>query len=186
MNIKIQAKNYTLSKNETDALTKKIEHGLNRFVDKNEDVNVKVIGIKNQIRAEVAVVYMGYKIHSEYVTNDSILTAIDKCVDILDKQIARYKTKIHKSVHKSQSLRNADAGDEFVAGDVGNDNDNDNAEIVKVENYQMKLMSVDEAILQMRLMDFKFFIFRNQKNGEACVVYLRDDGNIGLIEPEIE
>lgn len=181
MNVKIQAKNYTLSKNETDALTKKLEHGLNRFVDKNEDVNVKVIGIKNhQIRAEVSVVYMGYKIHSEYVTNDSILTAIDKCVDILDKQIARYKTKIHKSLHKSQSLRNAETEEEVIEGD------NDSVEIVKVENYQMKLMNIEEAILQMRLMDFKFFIFRNQKNGEACVVYQRDDGNIGLIEPEIE
>jgi putative sigma-54 modulation protein len=45
-------------------------------------------------------------------------------------------------------------------------------------------MSLDEAILQMDLMNSKFFVFQNAKDRAINVVYRRDDGNLGLIEAQ--
>ena len=45
------------------------------------------------------------------------------------------------------------------------------------------VMDVEEAILQMNLLDHEFFMFRNGDTGEVNVVYRRKDGNYGLLEP---
>jgi putative sigma-54 modulation protein len=44
-------------------------------------------------------------------------------------------------------------------------------------------MAIDEAIMQMNLMDNDFLVFRNDTNDEINVIYRRKDGNYGLIEP---
>ena len=49
--------------------------------------------------------------------------------------------------------------------------------------FSVKPMDVEEAILQMVLLDHKFFMFRNIKTNEINVVYCRKDGNYGLLEP---
>jgi putative sigma-54 modulation protein len=47
----------------------------------------------------------------------------------------------------------------------------------------MKPMSPDEAAMQMELLDKAFFVFSNHTTGEINVIYRRNDGNFGLIEP---
>ena len=44
-------------------------------------------------------------------------------------------------------------------------------------------MSVDEAITQMELLDHKFYLFKNEENNRISVVYKRDNGGYGLLEP---
>ena len=46
-------------------------------------------------------------------------------------------------------------------------------------------MTVDEAILQMNLLEHEFFMFRNDETEEINVVYKRKNGDYGLIEPEV-
>ena len=49
----------------------------------------------------------------------------------------------------------------------------------------MKPMSVEEAILEMNLLNHEFFVFRNQDDGDNfAVVYRRNNGGYGVIEPE--
>lgn len=45
-------------------------------------------------------------------------------------------------------------------------------------------MSVDEAILQMNLLDHTFFMFKNADTGAVNVVYKRDEGNYAVLVPE--
>jgi putative sigma-54 modulation protein len=54
--------------------------------------------------------------------------------------------------------------------------------VVKSTKFQAKPMSVDEALLQMDLLDARFFVFQNADDRAINVVYRRDDGNFGLIE----
>jgi putative sigma-54 modulation protein len=54
--------------------------------------------------------------------------------------------------------------------------------VVKSTQFQAKPMSVDEAILQLELLDEIFYVFQNAKDGTINVVYKRDDGSFGLIE----
>ena len=65
-------------------------------------------------------------------------------------------------------------------------NDADNSEeypVVKTKRFAVKPMDVQEAIMQMNLINHEFFVFRDAKSDEVNVVYRRKDGNYGLIEP---
>jgi putative sigma-54 modulation protein len=48
----------------------------------------------------------------------------------------------------------------------------------------MKPLSPDEAALQMNLLGHNFFVFRNARTEEVNVLYRRQDGDYGLIEPQ--
>jgi putative sigma-54 modulation protein len=54
--------------------------------------------------------------------------------------------------------------------------------VVKSSKFQAKPMTVDEAILQLELLDARFYVFQNAADRGINVVYRRDDGNFGLIE----
>ena len=53
---------------------------------------------------------------------------------------------------------------------------------MKSTEFQAKPMSLDEAILQLDLLDARFYVFQNAKDRAMNIVYRRDDGNFGLIE----
>ena len=55
--------------------------------------------------------------------------------------------------------------------------------IVISKQIPAKPMDIEEAIMQMDLMNKNFFVFRNAENSEINVVYKRDDGKVGIIEP---
>ena len=56
-----------------------------------------------------------------------------------------------------------------------------NLSIIKTKRFDMKPIDVDEAILQMELLDHQFFVFKNITDNTVQVVYKRNDGNYGLI-----
>ena len=58
----------------------------------------------------------------------------------------------------------------------------DEPKIVITKSLPAKPMDIEEAIMQMDLMNKNFFVFRNAENSEINVVYKRDDGKVGLIE----
>ena len=58
--------------------------------------------------------------------------------------------------------------------------------VVKTKRFPVKPMEVDEAILQMNMLDHQFFMFRNESSGEINVVYRRKNGDYGLLEPDAE
>ena len=62
----------------------------------------------------------------------------------------------------------------------------DDYKVVKTNRFPVKPMEVEEAILQMNMLDHTFFVFRNAESGEINVVYKLHDGNYALIEPEEE
>ena len=55
--------------------------------------------------------------------------------------------------------------------------------IIRNKSYDIKPMSIDEASMQMDLLDRNFFVFTNASSGDINVLYKRTDGNFGLIEP---
>lgn len=103
-------------------------------------------------------------------------TAIDAVVDKLERQIKRYK---EKNVAKK---RRAQAMDEQVSTSTSPEE----PQVVRVKRFPVPPMSEEEAIDQMELLGHSFFVFHNQTNGKLNVVYKRDDGNYGVLEPEVE
>ena len=54
--------------------------------------------------------------------------------------------------------------------------------VVKTKKFQLEPMNVDEAVMQMELLQHNFFVFLNMENDSVNVVYRRQDGNYGLLE----
>jgi len=75
----------------------------------------------------------------------------------------------------------AAAGEPELA--TGGDNNHDEPRVVKSKQFALKPMSVDEATLQLELIGHSFFVFTNAETNDTNVVYRRNDGHYGLIEP---
>ena len=100
--------------------------------------------------------------------------AIDEAVSVIDRRLRKNKTRLAKNLRADALVPEVPA--EF---DVAEDPD---FEVVRTKRFIVKPMSVDEAILQMNLLDHTFYVFRNVDDGEICVVYRRTHGGYGLIE----
>ena len=62
----------------------------------------------------------------------------------------------------------------------------DDLTVIRTKNIDLRPESVDEAILNMNRVGHKFYMFLNADNGKICVVYVRNDGGYGLLEPDID
>ena len=164
-------------------IEKKLTQRLKKYSHNNQEQNVtvRVSEKKPRIRVNLETVYLSYRINAEaeVPSGEGILGGVDKCLDILDRQFDKYRTKIYRSVHKNKNLDKTDFAEiDFPADDY----DEGRRKIIKVEDYELKPMSIDEAILQLEVLGYKFLFFYNTETGSPGVVYNRDDGNIGLIE----
>lgn len=126
---------------------------------------------KYRHKAEVLLKAGGVMIQAEGVTEE-IYASIDEVHDKLERQIKKYKDKL-------VSKRKVDKGGvQAVEAEHP-----DMPSIIRTKRFEMKPMSPDEAAMQMDLLDKDFFIFTNGQSGDINVIYKRNDGNFGLIEP---
>ncbi len=102
-------------------------------------------------------------------------------LDKLDRQLKRYKDKI--KMHKPLSGRERRV-DRTVYTAESIDEGHQEPSIIKSESFQVKPMSVDEAVMQMDLLDKEFLVFTDATSEGVNVVYRRSDGNYGLIVPQ--
>ena len=189
MNIKYIAKDLRDIKITPDIerlIEKKLAQRLKKYSHNNQEQNitVRVSEKKPRIRVDLEMMYLNYHLQAEadVTSGEGIVGGVEKCLDILDRQIDKYRTKIHRSVHKNRGANKADyAGIAHLSGDFDDSGDGER-KIIRVEDYELKPMNVDEAILQLEVLDYKFLFFYNTETDSPGVVYNRDDGNIGLIE----
>lgn len=129
-------------------------------------------------RAEVTVKNSGMYFRVSEVTGD-MYASIDSAVASIERQIRKNKTRLEKKLKADTFNFNAPvySSDDYEEEEEGA------FEIVRTKRFSIKPMTVEEAILQMNLLDHEFFVFRNQDDDEAfAVVYRRTNGGYGLIE----
>ncbi|MEK7806744.1 MAG: ribosome-associated translation inhibitor RaiA [Chloroflexota bacterium] len=111
--------------------------------------------------------------------------AINLVAEALDRRVERYKSRAYRSERARQNtpLRVQQAEEiSEPAGEVAGPWLADGG-MVRVKRFDMKPMTVDEAAFQMELLGHTFFMFLNSDSGQYNVLYQRDDGNHGLIQP---
>jgi len=108
---------------------------------------------------------------------ENLISAIDRVVEIMDRQIKRYKGKLYKK-GRGSSLARGGLSEEVVE-------EKTMGRIVKIKQFVVKPMSVDEAIEQMELLGHDFFLFFDADDERLNLLYRRKDGNYGLIKPEL-
>ncbi|MBQ7661048.1 MAG: ribosome-associated translation inhibitor RaiA [Clostridia bacterium] len=154
------------------AITEKRIKKLEKFFD--DTANVAVLFKKKRDReiAEITVDHKGTFFRSE-VESNTFNNALDEAIDLIVRQIRKNKTKLERTLRTGA----------FTQFDAEMDLDEPESNI-RTKTFPVKPMSVEEAILQMELLEHMFFVFRNAENEEVCVVYKRKDGGYGLILPQ--
>lgn len=179
MKIIVSGRNFEV----TEALKERIEKKvgkLEKFFKPEAEAQVRMSVQKSRHIMEVTIYFNGVVLRAEE-SSDDMYTSIDKVVDILERQLRKYKTRLGKNLHKyafkpDDNLK--DAKEETVQDEITE------FKIVKTKKFAIKPMDVEEAILQMNLLGHSFFVFSNAHTNEVNVVYKRKDGDYGLIEPE--
>ena len=117
-----------------------------------------------------------------------IYTAFDKCCEKLDKQLRRYKRRL-KDHHKdrAQPVELLAASSYVLAPSEDEDESTDSTlqpMIIAEMETKIPSLTVGEAVMQMELAGAPVLVFRNEKQDAGVnIVYRRDDGNIGWIDP---
>ncbi|MEL6617401.1 MAG: ribosome-associated translation inhibitor RaiA [Pseudomonadota bacterium] len=116
-----------------------------------------------------------------------IYAAFDACSEKMEKQLRRYKRRL-KDHHKdrSQPVELFGASSYILASDSGsNESEPESLQPMIVAEMETKIpsLSVGEAVMQMELAGAPVLVFRNEGKDGLNVVYRRDDGNIGWIDP---
>lgn len=122
---------------------------------------------------EVTLSVGGLILRAEECSNDMYLS-IDRAVDKLESQLRRYRTKLDKHLREA---RPEEAIPEPIYEEA-------NYDVVRVKRFAVKPMSVEDAITQMELLGHDFFLFLNEETDIMSVLYRRNDGSYGLLQPE--
>ena len=144
-----------------------------------EDAVAKVTAtVEKNYQAVEVTLNKGGMIFRAEVEDTEAKAAIDRIVDIIERQIRKNKTRLAKRLREN-SLDDM----QLISGTDYVDAEDDNEfSIVKTKRFAIKPMSTEEAILQMKLLGHDFYVFKNLHTNEMNVVYTRKDGKYALIE----
>ncbi len=165
----------------TDALrevtTKKLSK-LDKYFQQDIEGNVTFSTQKNFKIIEVTINLPGTIIRAEE-SSDDMYASIDRAVDVLERQIRKYKTKLQRRYQNAETIR----FENVIPLPV--ERDEDKPKLVKRKKFNLKPMSHEEAVLQMELLRHNFFVFIDAETDLVSIVYKRKDGDYGLIEPQV-
>ena len=158
------------------ALVEKKLSKFDRFFDDEAEAIVKFGHVRDLERLEITISAGGTLFRCEE-EEDSYENALDECIESIERQIRKNKTRLAKKLREGAFVPHEAAPE--APAEVEEDN-----MVIRTKVFRMKPMTPDEAILQMNLLGHDFFMFRDASNEETCVVYRRRDGAYGLIIPE--
>ena len=203
MKTQIKGRNVTVTDALQDYANEKIEHVhkllRQRKIDEVTRVELELLvernpSIPEPCIAEATVFTRGPVIRARESSTD-MYAAIDLVTDKLQRRVKKYHDKAHgrtRHGHDKPEVREEVAVEELapvaaaaLADEFGAqpDHPGENGRIVKTKQFALKPMSVNEATLQLELVGHDFFVFTNAESNRTNVVYRRNDGHYGLIEP---
>lgn len=124
---------------------------------------------------EITVSTDGVILRAEESSNDMYLS-IDRAVDKLESQIRRHRTKLDKRIRVAEIEPAVEEVPVYEEASY---------DVVRTKKFPVKPMGVEDAITQMELLGHDFFLFLNEEIDTMCVLYRRNDGSYGLLQPEI-
>jgi putative sigma-54 modulation protein len=171
----IRGKNIEVTPALKDYVEKKLSRVTKHFETVGE-ISVLLSVVKGRHNVEVTLPMPGMLIRGEESTMD-MYASIDLVVEKLDKQIEKHKTRLARKLRMSHKPE--------TSGNVRIIDNDEEFSVVKMKRFAVKPMDVQEAVMQMNLINHDFFVFRNTETEEVSVVYRRKDGQYGLIEPGV-
>ena len=167
-----------LKQKATDRLDK-----LSKVIPEGSEIFVTFSQVKKLNIVEVTIPLKKHVLRAE-VSDVDMQTALDQAADILEKQMIKFKSRLSRKAKIDPNFKD-EFNLYFSRQDDEQDEENESAIVIKrSKKFALKPMDAEEAIMNMELLGHGFFVFKDTESDEVCVVYRRNDGTYGLIEPE--
>ena len=188
MKLLIQGNNIEVTESIHDYVEEKLEKAVKHFQNLATKVDVHLsvarnARISNKHKAEVTVYANGTIIRAQE-NSESLYASIDLVSDKITRQLRKYKErnlakKNHTTVKTTDSIEEKPVDESLVA----ERSPELPTEVVRVKYFAMPPMTVEQALEQLQLVDHDFYMFLNQESNEINVIYQRNHGGFGVIQP---
>ncbi len=128
-------------------------------------------------RIEITVFADGLRVRGEE-SDSNLHAAIDRVSDKLESRLKKLKSRLARSYRKRGTSQLPPALADMDDAEEGR------IEVRERKQFLLKPMSVDEAALQMEMIDHPFFVFKDEDTQRVAVLYKRKNGSYGMLEPE--
>jgi len=164
-------------------VNERIEH-VEKYFDRSVEAHA-VLSLERYLHNADITIHAGSYLLRGKAKSEDMYKSIDEAVDKIEKQLKRYKDKLKttkrvpredettlKARHQVFQAPEQDEADSWAEG----------PKVIRSNDFFVKAMSVEEAIMQMDLLNNDFLMFTNASSGDINLVYRRKDGHFGLIE----
>lgn len=184
MQINITARHLVLTPAISDYVRKKVER-CEHFFDNVAWAQV-ILYVEKYRQVTEIVIHAGKSTFRSKEESIDLYAAIDLAVDKIEKQLKKYKeiSKVHRKSKSRVSAQKAAKAVTAAVSYVGQGTTSESV-ISEVKRFDVKPTSVQDAIAEMGLMGYKFYMFLNAETSLINVVYQRENGSYGLLEPEM-
>jgi putative sigma-54 modulation protein len=181
MDVRFVTRNAEATDEQKDFMERKLSK-VEKFFNKILDVQVVLDYKRGMNIVEITANANGLVMRGEDHSPD-MRKAFDKALKNIERQVKRHKDYLNDRTHiKTRDISFDLPSDIF--GDSRDQDDSSPTDIVKVKRFPVSVMMPAEASRQMDLLGHSFFLFRNGESGDFNVVYRRNDGGYGLLEPQ--
>jgi len=167
MKTTITAKNMVVTPGITNRITKKTAT-MERYLKPDTEMFVRLRRERDERICEITVPMNGVTMRAESSSKDNLFMAIDSALAKLEK-------RLREGAYQEETPEFIEDISAYGTGE---------RKIVRTKEFPVRPMAVEDAILQMELLGHSFFVFVNIETERTNVLYLRKDGNLGLMVPE--
>jgi putative sigma-54 modulation protein len=190
MKLVLQSKNIEITDAIRDYVNQKIEKAVSHFENITTGIDINLSVAKNpriaaaQV-AEVTIYANGAVIRAEEAS-EHLYASIDLVADKISRKLRKYKER--NFTKKERTDAGKDLGEELDL-ELLDYNLTDNrsatlpAEVVRTKYFALPALTIEEALAQLQLVDHDFYMYRSAETGEVNVVYRRNHGGFGVIQP---
>jgi len=184
MQIQITGKNLDIGTALRQHIEDKVASNVEKYDNRAISVNVTVEKQKSTFLCECVLhLATGLSLHSKGDGGDAY-SSFDMCLEHLETRLRRYKRRLGNHHRQRQKpVQIADAASFVIASDTNEESEELNPVIIAETSTEIAHLSVGEAVMKLEISDVHFVLFKNDQNAQVNIVYRRDDGNIGWIDP---
>lgn len=188
MKFLIQGNNIAVTEALHQYTQQKIEKAVKHYQNLTSKVDVHLSVARNarinQKHTAEVVVYANGTIIRAQENSENLYASIDLVSDKIARQLRKYKERhLSKKTHAHVKTTDVIEQETVVENLIGDRSAQLPPEVVRSKYFTMPPMNIEEAIEQLQLVDHDFYMFRNADTNEINVVYLRNHGGYGVIQP---
>ena len=188
MTIQVTGKNLDVGEALRSYVQERVVHTVEKFIGREPTGHVRIEKEHGGFRTNCTIhLWQGMSLEAHGAASDAYQSA-DRACERLEKRVRRYKGRLNRHGGGETPRKETQAASYVIQAsrEEQEERDADNPIIIAEAETPLHEMAVADAVMQMDLSDQPFILFRNASHGEINVVYRREDGNIGWIDPAAE